>query len=58
MSEGDTLVARQEEGRLVLDKPEASKQRLRARFARVPAEQQLVGERLVERRQEALKEGA
>jgi len=51
-------VARQEEGRLVLDKPEASKQRLRARFARVPAEQQLVGERLVERRQEALKEGA
>jgi AbrB family looped-hinge helix DNA binding protein len=58
LSEGDTLVARQEEGRLVLEKPEAIKQRLRARFARVPAERQLVDELLAERRQEALREGA
>jgi len=58
LAEGDTLVARQEEGRLVLEKPEAIKQRLRARFARVPAERQLVDELLAERRQEALREGA
>lgn len=58
LAEGDTLVARQEKGRLVLKKPEAIKQRLRARFARVPAERQLVDELLAERRQEALREGA
>ena len=58
LSEGDTLVARQVEGRLVLEKPEAIKQRLRARFSRVPAERQLVDELLAERRQEALGEGA
>ena len=58
LSEGDTLVARQEDGRLVLEKPEAIKQRLRARFARVPAERQLVDELLAERRQEALRERA
>jgi hypothetical protein len=28
LGEGDTLVARQEQGRLVLEKPEAIKQRL------------------------------
>ena len=58
LSEGDTLVARQEEGRLVLEKPEAIRQRLRARFARVRAEGQLVDELLAERRQEALRERA
>jgi AbrB family looped-hinge helix DNA binding protein len=57
LSEGDTLVARQEEGRLVLEKPEAIKQRMLARFARVPAERQLVDELLAERRQEALRDG-
>ena len=58
LSEGGTLMARQEEGRLVPEKPEASKQRLRARFARVPAERQLVDDLLAERRQQALREGA
>ena len=33
LGEGDTLVARQEQGRLVLEKPSAIRQRLRDRFA-------------------------
>jgi bifunctional DNA-binding transcriptional regulator/antitoxin component of YhaV-PrlF toxin-antitoxin module len=41
---GDTLVARQEQGRLVLEKPEAIKQRLLARFTGLPANRQLVDE--------------
>ena len=53
LGEGDTLLARQEEGRLVLEKPDAIKQRLRERFAKVPADRQLVDELLAERRLEA-----
>jgi translation initiation factor 5B len=55
--EGDTLVARQEQGRLVLEKPEAIKQRLLARFSGVPADRQLVDELLAERRLQAQQEG-
>ena len=58
VGEGDTLVARQERGRLVLEKPEAIKRRLLERYARVPAERQLVDELLAERRLEADQEGA
>ena len=58
LADGDTLVARQEQGRLVLEKPETIKQRLRSRFARVPADRQLVDELLAERRREAQREGA
>jgi hypothetical protein len=36
-------VARQKEGRRVLDKPEAIRQRLRARFARGPSGEGRVG---------------
>jgi hypothetical protein len=43
---------------LVLEKPETIKQRLRSRFARVPADRQLVDELLAERRREAQREGA
>jgi AbrB family looped-hinge helix DNA binding protein len=57
LGEGDTLVARQEQGRLVLEKPAAIRQRLRERFAGVPAERQLVDELLAERRLEAQQEG-
>jgi len=58
LADGDTLVARQEQGRLVLEKPETIKQRMRSRFARVPADRQLVDELLAERRLEAQREGA
>ncbi len=57
LGEGDTLVARQEQGRLVLEKPEAIKQRLLARFTGMPADRQLVDELLSERRLQAQQEG-
>lgn len=56
LAEGDTLVARQEQGRLVLEKPETIKQRLHSRFARVPADRRLVDELLAERRLAAQRE--
>lgn len=49
----DTLVARLEDGRLVLEKPETIKRRLKARFARLPKETSLASELLAERREEA-----
>jgi AbrB family looped-hinge helix DNA binding protein len=56
--EGDALVAREEGGRLVLEKPEMIKQRLRARFAVVPSDRSLVDELIAERRAEAEREDA
>ena len=50
---GDTLVARLEDGRLVLEKRETIKRRLKARFARLPS---LATELLAERREEAKRE--
>lgn len=55
---GDTLIARQEEGRLVLEKQEAIKLRLRARFKALPKDRSLVDELITERREEAKKEAA
>ncbi len=57
LEEGDRLVARQEAGRLVLEKPEQIKQRLKARFAQVPLERRLVEELIAERREEGRREG-
>jgi AbrB family looped-hinge helix DNA binding protein len=57
LEEGDRLVARQETGRLVLEKLDQIKQRLRARFAHVPEARNLVDELIAERRQEAQREG-
>jgi bifunctional DNA-binding transcriptional regulator/antitoxin component of YhaV-PrlF toxin-antitoxin module len=54
--EGDTLVAREEAGRLVLEKQEMVKQRLKARFAQVPKTRSLVDELLAQRREAAKKE--
>lgn len=54
--EGDKLVAREETGRLVLEKPEAIKQKLKARFAQIPKNRSLVDELIAERRQAARKE--
>jgi AbrB family looped-hinge helix DNA binding protein len=51
--EGDTLVAREEAGRLVLEKQEMVKHRLKARFAQVPKERSLVDELIAERRESA-----
>jgi AbrB family looped-hinge helix DNA binding protein len=53
---GDTLVAREEAGRLVLEKPEMIKQRLKARFAQVPEDRSLVDELIAERRLAAQQE--
>lgn len=57
LEEGDRLVARQEADRLVMEKPEQIKQRLKARFARVPLERRLVDELIGERREESRREG-
>lgn len=57
LEEGDRLVARQDADRLVIEKPEQIKQRLKARFAQVPAERRLVDELISERREESRLEG-
>jgi hypothetical protein len=49
--EGDTLVAHEEGGRLVLEKQEMVKQRLKARFAHVPKTRSLVDELIAQRRE-------
>lgn len=54
--EGDTLVAREEAGRLVLEKLAVVKQRLKARFAQVPKDRSLVDELIAERREAAKRE--
>lgn len=50
---GDTLIARWEDGRLILEKPETIKRRLKARFAHLPRGKRLANELLAERREEA-----
>jgi AbrB family looped-hinge helix DNA binding protein len=57
LEEGDRLVARQEADRLVLEKPQQIKQRLKARFAQVPSERRLVDELIAERSEESRREG-
>lgn len=58
LMEGDTLFAREEAGRLVLEKQETVKQRLKARFAKVPKERSLADELIAERREAAKQEVA
>ena len=53
---GDTLAARVEEDRLVLEKREHVLARLKAHFAKVPADMSLVDELIAERRAEADRE--
>ncbi len=50
---GDTLVVRFKDGRLVSEKRETIKCRLKTRFARLPKETSLASELLAERREEA-----
>lgn len=56
--EGDRLVAREEAGRLVLEKEDTIKQRLQSRFAQVPQNRSLVDELIAERREAATREAA
>lgn len=56
--EGDTLVAREEAGRLVLEKQAMVKQRLKSRFVGVPKDRSLAGELIAERREESKREVA
>ncbi|MBD1193871.1 AbrB/MazE/SpoVT family DNA-binding domain-containing protein [Vulcanococcus sp. Clear-D1] len=58
LGEGDRLVARQESGRLVLEKADQIKQRLQARFAQVPGNRDLADELIAERREEGQGKGA
>ena len=58
LAEGDRLIAREEAGRLVLEKQETIKQRLKARFARVSEDRSLADELIADRREAAKKEAA
>ena len=54
--EGDVLVARPEAGRLILEKQETIKRRLKARFSQLPQGSSLAAELIAERREEAKRE--
>jgi hypothetical protein len=54
--EGDKLVAHEEAGRLVLEKQNTIKQRLKARFAQVSKSRSLVDELIAQRREAAKQE--
>jgi len=56
LESGSTLIARIEEGRLVLEKQENILQRLRSRFAHIPSEVSLADELIAERRETARRE--
>lgn len=53
---GDHLIARMEGGRLILEKTETVKQRLKNRFAHLPPTASLTEELMAERREEAKRE--
>jgi len=56
LKQGQVLVARVENGRLTLEKPEYIMERIKARFAKVPQDISLADELISERRKEARKE--
>ena len=58
LAEGDTLLARMENERLVLEKRSTIQQRLKTRFAAVSPEISLVDELIAERRTEYRRETA
>ena len=57
LKQGQVLVARVENGRLTLEKPELIMQRIKARYAKVPKGVNLADELISERRKEAREEG-
>ena len=56
LEEGDKLIAREQEGRLVIEKQETIKQSLKDRFAKVPQDRSLADELITERREAAKEE--
>ena len=54
--EGDVLVARPEAGRLILEKQETIKRRLKTRFSQLPQGTSLAAELIAERREETNRE--
>jgi AbrB family looped-hinge helix DNA binding protein len=50
---GDTLIARSEQGRLVVEKMDLIRKRLKSRYARIPNNRSLSRELVAERRAEA-----
>jgi len=54
--EGDKLVAREEAGRLILEKREVAHQRLQSLLAHLPKERSIVDELIAERREAAKQE--
>lgn len=56
LKEGDKLVAREEKGRLVLEKQETIKHRLKKRFTKVSKDRSLADELIAERREAAIQE--
>lgn len=56
LEEGDKLIAREEGGRLVLEKQNTIKQRLKNRFTKVPTDRSLADELIAERREAAKEE--
>lgn len=55
---GDKLIAREEEGRIVLEKQNAIKQRLKNRFTKISKNRSLANELIIERREAAKDEAA
>lgn len=53
---GDVLIARLDEDRLILEKADALKRRLKKRFSRIPAHESLVDELIMDRRDAARSE--
>lgn len=53
---GDSLIARTEDGRLILEKAGTIKQRLKNRFAHLPQTTSLAEELIADRREEAKRE--
>jgi AbrB family looped-hinge helix DNA binding protein len=58
ISEGDELVAREEEGRLVIERRADVLKRIRRRLQELPADVSLVDDLLNERRREAVRDQA
>jgi AbrB family looped-hinge helix DNA binding protein len=58
LAEGDTLLARVEDERLVLEKRATIQQRLKARFAAIPPDINLTDELISERRAEYRRENS
>lgn len=56
LEEGDKLFAREEQGRLVLEKQNTIEKRLKNRFAKVSKNRSLADELIAERREAAKKE--